>query len=121
MRKPDSTVGIVGGLSAFPRRLAAKAVAGKGGRLRRGITRHTARVVLGRTLLDKQTDAEIEQRIAALRETGTKLVSENGFLLLAGAAGGAGAIQSFAAVAARAVEARWAGVRSAGAVRRVRA
>ena len=80
MRKPDTTVGIVGGLSAFPRRLAAKAVSGKGGRLRRGITRHTARVVVGRTLLDKQTDAEIEQRVAALRETGTTLVSENGFL-----------------------------------------
>lgn len=80
MRKPDSTVGIVGGLSAFPRRLAAKAVAGKGGRLRRGVTRHTSRMVLGRTLLDKFTDAEIEQRIATLRESGATLISENGFL-----------------------------------------
>lgn len=80
MRKPDSTVGIVGGLSAFPRRLAAKAVAGKGGRLRRGVTRHTSRMVLGRTLLDKFTDAEIEQRVAALRESGATLISENGFL-----------------------------------------
>lgn len=80
MRKPDSTVGIVGGLSAFPRRLAAKAVAGKGGRLRRGVTRHTSRMVLGRTLLDKFTDAEIEQRIAVLRESGATLIGENGFL-----------------------------------------
>lgn len=80
MRKPDSTVGIVGGLSAFPRRLAAKAVAGKGWRLRRGVTRHTSRMVLGRTLLDKFTDAEIEQRIATLRESGATLISENGFL-----------------------------------------
>lgn len=80
MRKPDSTIGIVGGLSAFPRRLAAKAVSGKGGRLRRGVTRHTSRMVLGRTLLDKFTDAEIEQRVAALRESGATLISENGFL-----------------------------------------
>lgn len=80
MRKSDSTVGIVGALSAFPRRLAAKAVAGKGGRLRRGVTRHTSRMVLGRTLLDKFTDAEIEQRIAVLRESGATLIGENGFL-----------------------------------------
>ncbi|MDC9824887.1 tetratricopeptide repeat protein [Devosia sp. ZB163] len=80
MRKPDTTFGIVGGLSAFPRRLAARALASKGGRLRRGITRHTASVVLGRTMLDKLSDAEIEARVEKLRESGTTLMSENGFL-----------------------------------------
>ena len=80
MRKQDTTVGIVGALSAFPRRLAARALASKGGRLRRGITRHASSVVLGRTILDKLTDAEIEQRVASLRDTGATLVSENGFL-----------------------------------------
>ena len=48
MRKPDTTFGIVGALSAFPRRLAARALQSKGGRLRRGITRHTKNVVIGR-------------------------------------------------------------------------
>jgi tetratricopeptide (TPR) repeat protein len=84
MRKPDTTFGIVGALSAFPRRLAARALASKGGRLRRGITRHTTTLVLGRTLLDKLDDFTIEARVAALRDTGLTLLSENGFLRLLG-------------------------------------
>ena len=74
------TLGIVGALRAFPRRLAARAVATRGGRLRRGITRQTQRVVLGRKLLDKASEAEIEARIDTLRDAGVKLISENGFL-----------------------------------------
>ena len=74
------TIGIVGALRAFPQRLAARAVAARGGRLRRGITRQTQRVVLGRKLLDKASDADIEARIDALRDAGIKLISENGFL-----------------------------------------
>lgn len=80
MRKPDTTFGIVGALSAFPRRLAARALAGKGGRLRRGNTRHTQSVVLGRTLLDRYSDAEIEAKVGTLRESEASLISENGFL-----------------------------------------
>ncbi|MEO6395061.1 MAG: tetratricopeptide repeat protein [Devosia sp.] len=72
--------GIVGALRAFPQRLAARAVATRGGRLRRGITRQTHRVVLGRKLLDKLSEAEIETRIDALNDAGIKLLSENGFL-----------------------------------------
>ncbi len=82
MRKADSTVGIVGALSAFPRRLAARALQAKGSRLRRGNTRHTSTLVLGRTLLDKLSDAEIEARVDGLRESGAALISENGFLRL---------------------------------------
>ena len=74
------TLGIVGALRAFPQRLAARAVATRGGRLRRGITRQTQRVVLGRKLLDKASDADIEARIDRLRDAGVKLISENGFL-----------------------------------------
>src|SRR6218665_3684080 len=74
------TLGIVGALRAFPQRLAARAVATRGGRLRRGITRQTQRVVLGRRLLDKTSEADIEARIDALRDSGIKLLSENGFL-----------------------------------------
>lgn len=80
MRKPDSTIGIVGALSAFPRRLAARALGSKGTRLRRGLTRHTGTLVLGRTLLDKLSDTEIEAKVASLRETDATLISENGFL-----------------------------------------
>ena len=74
------TVGIVGALRAFPQRLAARAVAARGGRLRRGITRQTQRVVLGRKLLDKSSEADIEARIDMLRDAGIRLMSENGFL-----------------------------------------
>ena len=74
MRKSDSTVGIVGALSAFPRRLAARAVGSKGSRLRRGLTRHTGTLVLGRTLLDKLSDAEIELKVATLRDTDATLL-----------------------------------------------
>ncbi len=68
--RPGPTFGIVGALRAFPQRLAARAVAARGGRLRRGITRQTQRVVLGRKLLDKLSEAEIETRIDALRDAG---------------------------------------------------
>lgn len=84
MRKVDSTIGIVGALSAFPRRLAARALATKGSRLRRGNTRHTSTLVLGRTLLDKFSDFEIDTKVASLRDSGATLISENGFLRLLG-------------------------------------
>jgi tetratricopeptide (TPR) repeat protein len=80
MAQSGPTLGIVGALRAFPQRLAARAVATRGGRLRRGITRQTGRIVLGRKLLDKLSEAEIDTRIDALQATGIKLVSENGFL-----------------------------------------
>jgi tetratricopeptide (TPR) repeat protein len=80
MAQTGPTLGIVGALQAFPQRLAARAVATRGGRLRRGITRQTSRVVLGRKLLLKVNDAEIEARIEMLRDAGIKLLSENGFL-----------------------------------------
>lgn len=77
---PGPIFGIVGALRAFPQRLAARAVAARGGRLRRGITRQTQRVVLGRKLLDKLSEAEIEARIDTLRDAGIRPLSENGFL-----------------------------------------
>lgn len=80
MAQSGPTLGIVGALRAFPQRLAARAVAVRGGRLRRGITRQTARVVFGRKLLDKLGEAEIEAKIATLRDAGIKILSENGFL-----------------------------------------
>ena len=72
MRKADSTIGIVGALSAFPRRLAARALAAKGSRLRRGNTRHTSTLVLGRTLLDKLSDADWDKMRAMIKATNDK-------------------------------------------------
>jgi tetratricopeptide (TPR) repeat protein len=80
MAQSGPTFGIVGALRAFPQRLAARAVATRGGRLRRGITRQTSRAVLGRKLLDKPGDTEIAARLDTLRDAGIKLSSENGFL-----------------------------------------
>jgi tetratricopeptide (TPR) repeat protein len=79
MAQSTASLGIVGALDAFPQRLAARAVATRGGRLHRGITRQTQRVVVGRRLL-KVTEPEIEAKLARLRSAGVKLISESGFL-----------------------------------------
>ncbi|MER8883592.1 tetratricopeptide repeat protein [Mesorhizobium sp. M0074] len=76
--------GIVGALAAFPLRLAAREVERQHGELRRGVTRRTTHVVLGRMLLARADDAEIERRVVTERAAGRKLVSENGFLRLLG-------------------------------------
>ncbi|HET8727014.1 MAG TPA: tetratricopeptide repeat protein [Alphaproteobacteria bacterium] len=80
MRSDGAVLGMVGALKAFPRRLAARAVAARGGQLRRGVTRHTSAVVLGRTLLERQPEPELAARVAALRDSGVRLMSENGLL-----------------------------------------
>ncbi|MEO6013128.1 MAG: tetratricopeptide repeat protein [Devosia sp.] len=79
MAQTGPTLGIVGGLNAFPHRLAARAVNARGGTLRRGKTRQVSRVVIGRKLLDR-SDSEIAGRIAGLKASGAKLISENGLL-----------------------------------------
>lgn len=72
--------GLVGALAAFPRRLAAREVERRGGRLMRRITRSTTHVVFGRGLLDRLGDASIAARAAAERASGRVLLSEAGFL-----------------------------------------
>jgi len=67
MAQPGPSFGSVGALRAFPQRLAARAVAARGGRLRRGTTRQTARVVIGRKLLDKLSDTAIEAKVEGYR------------------------------------------------------
>ncbi len=79
-----ATFGILGALAAFPRRLAMREVAKRGGVVRRGITRRTTHVVFGRTLLDKLADDEIAQRVDAVTATGAIALSENGFRRLLG-------------------------------------
>lgn len=81
--------GVLGALSAFPLRLAARRVAELGGKLHRGTTRRTTQVVVCRSLLEKHSQAEIERRIRAVREAELPMLSEAGFLqLLEGTPGG---------------------------------
>lgn len=80
MRPSTPNFGLIGGLAAFPRRLAAREVARRGGSLRRGITRQTQRVVLGRGLLDRLADPAIEAHWRKVRAANVVAVSENGFL-----------------------------------------
>ena len=80
MVKAGTIFGIVGALEAFPRRLAARAVEAAGGQLRRGISRQTTHVVIGRKLIDRLPDAEIDAKLADLRQHDATLLSERGFL-----------------------------------------
>ena len=73
-----ATFGILGGLVAFPRRLAVRDVRRRGGIVRRGLTRQTTHVLFGRKLLDKP-DAEVEALYATALASGAELLSEAGF------------------------------------------
>jgi tetratricopeptide (TPR) repeat protein len=88
-----ASIGLVGALSAFPRRHLAKAVEASGGRLRRGTSRRTTHAVFGRTLLLRTGDAEIAARAAAERGSGRQCLSENGFLRRLGLLPAGGAAQ----------------------------
>ncbi|MFO1143865.1 MAG: tetratricopeptide repeat protein [Amaricoccus sp.] len=87
------TVGVVGGLALLSRRAAARAVAAQGGTLRRGATRSTSVVVLGRRLL-AQSDRDIEALVAQLRAPGRQLRSEGGFRRLLAGDAEAGALDA---------------------------
>lgn len=78
------TYGIVGPLATLPYRLAAREVERQGASLRRGASRRTTHVILGRKLLGTSDEAKIEKRIEAVRGDGRTLLSENGFLQLLG-------------------------------------
>jgi tetratricopeptide (TPR) repeat protein len=84
MSVAGKTVGIIGALAAFPRRLAAREVERQRGKLRRGVTRRTSLVVFGRRLLERAGDGEIVARVGAVTAAGRTPLSENGFLRLLG-------------------------------------
>ena len=63
-----TSLGLVGALDAFPRRLAAREVARHRGRLRRGITRQTSIAVFGRGLLAGGGLARRDVYFGALRD-----------------------------------------------------
>ncbi len=72
--------GLIGGLAAFPRRLAARAAEAAGAHLRRGTSRRTTHAVFGRSLLATWSDADLAARAGTERRAGRELFSENGFL-----------------------------------------
>jgi Flp pilus assembly protein TadD len=79
-----ATIGIVGALAAFPRRLAEREVTRLGARLRRGLTRQTKLLVFGRRALAMMTDEAIEKRYDAAEKAKVAMVSENGFRRILG-------------------------------------
>ena len=81
MSLDGKSVGLVGALAALPLRMAARALAARGGELHRGVTRRTGVAVFGRRLL-RGADRAIEERVEAARAPGRVLRSENGFLRL---------------------------------------
>jgi tetratricopeptide (TPR) repeat protein len=74
-----ATFGILGGLAAFPRRIAAREVERIGARLQRGVTRQTTHLVIGRRLLAASEQA-VAPRLAGHCTAGRRLLSENAFL-----------------------------------------
>lgn len=84
MTDAGPTYGMIGALAAFPRRLAAREVKRVGGRLRRGITRHTTYVVFGRSLLERAAEGEIGAHYDRAIAAGQRPLSEMAFLRLLG-------------------------------------
>jgi tetratricopeptide (TPR) repeat protein len=84
MAVSGATFGIVGGLAAFPRRLAAREVTRMHGRLRRGIARQTTHAVFGRMLLDRRDEMAIEAAFDRAVAAGATPLSETSFLRMLG-------------------------------------
>jgi len=97
--------GLIGTISAYPRRQLARAVEAAGGRLKRGISRQTSHVVFAASLLRRCTDEALAERLAGAARPGRQLLSERAFLaaigLLPGAAVPGAAGLSRAAIVAQ--------------------
>jgi tetratricopeptide (TPR) repeat protein len=72
--------GVIGPLAAIPLRLAVRHANRVGSKAGRGVRRQTTHAVVGRKLLEKETDARIAARLEAARRPGLEILSENGFL-----------------------------------------
>jgi len=59
------TFGLIGALSAFPFRLAAREVRRQGGVIRRGVSRRTQTIVFGRQMLERSSAKAIEAQFDA--------------------------------------------------------
>jgi tetratricopeptide (TPR) repeat protein len=78
----DHSFGVLGALSAMPLRVAAHRVAERQGRLHRGIRRRSTHIVIGRSLLERYAESEVESRVAEAIATGLPVLSEDAFLRL---------------------------------------
>jgi tetratricopeptide (TPR) repeat protein len=74
------TVVFVGRLVAVPRRQAERAVAAQGGQVRRGLTRRTDLLVIGRSTDGRLSLAQLEDRLAQAERFGAACLSEGTFL-----------------------------------------
>jgi tetratricopeptide (TPR) repeat protein len=82
MQVEGATFAIVGALDAFPRRLAARAIAARGGTLHRIASGKTKFLVLGQRMAEGWSAAKITHRIERARKAGATPISENAFLRL---------------------------------------
>jgi tetratricopeptide (TPR) repeat protein len=86
MQVEGAAFAIIGALDAFPRRLAARLIAARGGSLQRSLSKKTTIAVLGHRLLSGWTATKITSRIEQARRLGANPISENAFLRLFGLA-----------------------------------
>ena len=84
MQVDGAAFAIIGALEAFPRRLAARVIAARGGSLQRGISKKTKIAVLGHRLVEGWSAAKTTHRIEQARRVGATPISENAFLHLLG-------------------------------------
>lgn len=84
MRVEGAAFAIVGALDAFPRRIASRAIASRGGILQRSLSRKTSVAVIGHRLAALGRADAIARRIEQARRAGAQLVSEAGFLQMLG-------------------------------------
>lgn len=82
MRLQGQSFGVLGALSALPLRLAARRVTELGGKIHRGATRASTQLVVGRSLLRRHDETEIERRLAEASVRRLPMLSENGFFRL---------------------------------------
>jgi len=74
------TVTLIGRLGAMTQRAAADAVAGKGGRVSRGVTRRTKIAVVGHGAYKLMESGVLETRLEHARAVGATCISEHTFL-----------------------------------------
>ena len=78
---------IIGGLDAFPRRLAAREIGARGGAFRRGLSRRTDILVFGHRAIYSWSQERILSRLKDAKTFGARPISENAFLRFLGLRG----------------------------------
>ncbi|HXV24120.1 MAG TPA: tetratricopeptide repeat protein [Alphaproteobacteria bacterium] len=84
MRLSGTAIVIVGALASLPRRLAARLVAERGGRLARALSRGSGLMIVGRRSQRPLAEGKITSAIARADLLGVPVIGETGFLNLLG-------------------------------------